>query len=127
MKLSEAVAAGLDRYNPGKPCKWGHSEGRYTANGQCVQCARQAARGQGLARRHAMLAARNGLVDVSVRVTPGHVDALRGYADTCNASAGIPTFNGGMAVGVAPGGTTADPAALIPQAATIGRPQGAAQ
>ena len=114
MKLSEAIAAGLDRYNTGKPCKWGHTEGRYTSTGQCVQCARQAARGQGLARRHAMLAARNGLVDVAVRVTPGHAEALRAYADQCNAAAGIPTFNGGMAVGQAPGATATEPAALIP-------------
>ena len=124
MQRAEAIAAGLERYQTGKPCKWGHIEGRYTSTAACVQCQRQAARGQSLSVRHAMLAARNGLVDVAVRVTPSHADAIRAYADTLNGAAGIPTFNGGLAVGVAPGSTTSDPAALIPQAATIGRPQG---
>jgi hypothetical protein len=126
MKRTEAIAAGLDRYNSGKPCKWGHDTGRYTSTGQCVECARQASRGQSLAVRHGMLAARHGLESVTVRVIPAHADALRKVADDWNASAGIPTFNGGMGIGAAPGAVATDPAALIPPAARMGAPGGAA-
>lgn len=33
-----AIAAGLDRYQTGKPCKNGHDGPRYTASGTCVAC-----------------------------------------------------------------------------------------
>lgn len=33
-----AKAAGLPRYNTGKPCKNGHSSDRYTSHGKCLMC-----------------------------------------------------------------------------------------
>ena len=44
---SEAKASGLRRYYPGRPCPQGHDAERQTKNGECVECARLAAR-----RRH---------------------------------------------------------------------------
>lgn len=38
MTREEAVAAGLHRYNTGKPCVSGHMSDRYTKTTACVQC-----------------------------------------------------------------------------------------
>lgn len=37
-----AAAAGQRRYTTGKPCPAGHNGERYTLNGYCVQCQRNA-------------------------------------------------------------------------------------
>ena len=35
---AEAKAAGLSRYNTGKPCKHGHIADRFTSTANCVVC-----------------------------------------------------------------------------------------
>ena len=37
---SEAMLLGRNVYYDGKPCKYGHAEGRYVNNGVCVECQR---------------------------------------------------------------------------------------
>lgn len=39
---AEARLRCLPRYNDGRPCELGHTEGRYTASGRCVVCSRNA-------------------------------------------------------------------------------------
>lgn len=38
MSREEAGARGLKRYSTGKPCRYGHTCERYTAQGSCVEC-----------------------------------------------------------------------------------------
>lgn len=40
----EAARRGLRSYWPGHSCRRGHQSERYTSTGQCIQCAREAAR-----------------------------------------------------------------------------------
>jgi hypothetical protein len=40
----EAARRGLRHYWTGRPCRKGHRSDRYTSTGQCIQCAREAAR-----------------------------------------------------------------------------------
>jgi hypothetical protein len=42
MKRREAKALGLEKYNTGKPCRNGHLADRYTKNGTCVVCRKEA-------------------------------------------------------------------------------------
>lgn len=39
---AEARLRGLPRYDDGRGCVMGHTEGRYTASGRCVVCSRNA-------------------------------------------------------------------------------------
>lgn len=38
MTRNEAAAAGLTRYNTGRPCRNGHTADRYTSTGNCCEC-----------------------------------------------------------------------------------------
>lgn len=40
MTRSEAIAAGLRRFNTGKPCANGHTADRDTLSGACLDCVR---------------------------------------------------------------------------------------
>lgn len=62
-----AVAQGLQRYFTGKPCKNGHVEERYLANGRCLVCLRE----QGRNSREADPQARNLLNSAWRRNNPG--------------------------------------------------------
>lgn len=41
MTRMEALAARLETYNTGKPCKYGHTSDRKTKTGACIECRRE--------------------------------------------------------------------------------------
>jgi hypothetical protein len=100
MERKEAIELGLARYNTGRPCKHGHTGGRSTLNGACIECNRTAVNEYNRrARQNAITAHLPGLRDlapvIGLRVHPSGMEALRAYADTLNAHFGIPTADGG--------------------------------
>lgn len=44
LRRQDAQALGLSKYFTGKACANGHRAERYTSSGQCVECAKSAAR-----------------------------------------------------------------------------------
>lgn len=41
MTRDEAIKAGLETYNTGRPCKYGHTTDRNTKTGACIECRRE--------------------------------------------------------------------------------------
>lgn len=37
----DAAQRGEARYDPGRPCSYGHRAERYVSNGMCVECSRE--------------------------------------------------------------------------------------
>jgi hypothetical protein len=63
----EALKQGLNRYNAGRQCRFGHSPERYTSNKTCVTCER--------IRHHGHL------TDFKLRVTPPQIKLVERFIE----------------------------------------------
>jgi hypothetical protein len=59
IKRMAAARAGKMMYYTGKPCKYGHTTGRYTSTGACIQCLSESSQAQREEIREALKAAKH--------------------------------------------------------------------
>lgn len=79
----QAAAKSLKIYWDGKPCRNGHSNGRYVSTNVCVTCqnaSNGAARSSQASKLKAVRMA--GLVDVTVQAPPGMEDQVHAFAQS---------------------------------------------